>query len=305
MRTEHLLYFTTVAEKGSIAAAAAELGRNRSTLSMAISALEDELGTELFVRRGNSLLLSSVGELILDDCQRLLTLQEKILYRCTAPSGSEHCELSIGRDDVMTESFWRRVITHIRTSLPDVRLSMRFAGSDELPELVRQGQLDLAYAMAFHPTYSGDSLYQQIVTKIRMQMMSAQQHRLARLSHLNNADLAGSTQITYLDSDQEERFRLANMDTNTLALSSFELIRDGIKDGLGWGYVPEPLLIMEEEDSAGLSLLNHGLNTAWYPYLAYSRDPLSSPDKPSNHTDRALQQVHRIVIEEMKQARIL
>ncbi len=305
MRTEHLLYFVTVAEKGSIAAAAAELGRNRSTISMAISALEDELDTRLFLRRGNSLTLSPVGELILDDCQRLLTLQEKILYRCSNPPGHELCELSIGRDDVLTESFWRRVISRIRTSLPGVRLSMRFAGSDELPELVRQGQLDLAYAMAFHPAYSGDSLYQQIITKIRMQMMAAEQHRLARLAHLNNTDLSGSTQITYLDSDQQERFRLANMDTETLALSSFELIRDSIKDGLGWGYVPEPLLIMEEEDSAGLRLLNHGLNTAWYPYLAYSRDPLASPSKTSSHTDRALQQVHRIVIEEMQLSGIL
>lgn len=305
MRTEHLLYFVTVAEKGSVAAAAAELGRNRSTLSMAVSALEDELDTKLFIRRGNSLALSPVGELILDDCQRLLTLQEKILYRCATPPGSEHCELSIGRDDVMTESFWRRVITRIRTSLPAIRLSMRFAGSDELPELVRQGQLDLAYAMAFHPAYSGDSLYQQIVTKIRMQMMAAQRHRLARLAHLNNADLAGSTQITYLDSDQQERFRLANLGTETLALSSFELIRDGIKDGLGWGYVPEPLLIMEEEDSAGLCQLNHGLNIAWYPYLAYSRDPLSSPGKQSGHTNTALQNVHRIVIDEMQLAGIL
>ncbi len=305
MRTEHLLYFVTVAEKGSIAAAAAELGRNRSTLSMAISALEDELDTRLFMRRGNSLALSPVGELILDDCQRLLTLQEKILYRCAQPPGEELCELNIGRDDVMTESFWRRVITRIRTSLPGVRLSMRFAGADELPELVRQGQLDLAYAMAFNPGYAGDSLYQQIITKVRMQMMAAEHHRLARLAHLNNTDLSGSTQITYLDSDQQERFRLANMDIDTLALSSFELIRDAIKDGLGWGYVPEPLLIMEEEDSAGLLRLNHGLNTAWYPYLAYSRDPLSSPDKPNSHADRALQSVHRIVIEEMQRAAIL
>ncbi|GAA0790366.1 LysR family transcriptional regulator [Marinobacterium sediminicola] len=305
MRTEHLLYFVTVAEKGSIAAAAAELGRNRSTLSMAISALEDDLNTRLFMRRGNSLALSPVGELILDDCQRLLTLQEKILYQCANPPGEALCELSIGRDDVLTESFWRRVITRIRTSLPDIRLSMRFAGADELPELVRQGQLDLAYAMAFNPDYSGDSLYQQIITKIRMQMMASDQHRLARLTHLNNADLSGSTQITYLDSDQQERFWLANLGTASLALSSFELIRDAIKDRLGWGYVPEPLLIMEEEDSAGLRVLNHGLNTAWYPYLAYSRAPLSSPNKPHSHTDKALQQVHRIVIEEMQLAGIL
>ncbi|MBR9828490.1 MAG: LysR family transcriptional regulator [Oceanospirillales bacterium] len=300
MRIEHLYYFVTVAEKGSIAAAAAELGRNRSTLSMAISALEDELGCPLFQRRGNSLQLSATGELILDDCNRLLALQEKIAYRCANPPGEEVCELCIGRDDVLTESFWRRVITRIRTTLPGVSLSMRFAGSDELPELVRQGQLDIAYAMAFNPVYSGDSLCQRILTKTRMQLMAARHHRLARLGYLNDSDLSGSTQITYLDSDQQERFRLNNIGADTLALSSYELIRDAIQDGLGWGYVPEPLLIMEEEDSSELNLLNHGLNTAWYPYLVYSREPMN-PERRST----PLQQVHHIIIDEMDQAGIL
>lgn len=300
MRIEHLYYFVTVAEKGSIAAAAAELSRNRSTLSMAISALEDELGCQLFERRGNSLQLSNTGTLILDDCHRLLALQEKIAYRCAHPPGEEAGELSIGRDDVLTESFWRRVITRIRTRLPGTRLSMRFAGSDELPELVRQGQLDIAYAMAFNPDYSGDSLCQRILTKTRMQLMAARHHRLARLGYLNDSDLSDSTQITYLDSDQQERFRLNNIGSDTLALSSFELIRDAIQDGLGWGYVPEPLLIMEKAASTELRLLNHGLNTAWYPYLVYSREPLGVERRQTQ-----LQQVHQLIIGEMAETGII
>ncbi|MGB2130319.1 MAG: LysR family transcriptional regulator [Marinobacterium sp.] len=300
MRLEYLHYFVTVAEQGSIAAAAAELRRNRSTLSMAISALEDELGCQLFMRRGNSLMLSETGSLILDDCHRMLALQEKIAYRCANPPGEDTTELSIGRDDVLTESFWRRVIARIRTGMPGLSLSMRFAGSDELPEMVRQGHVDLAYAMAFNPVYSGDSLCQRILTKTRMQLMAAREHRLARLGYLNDSDLSRSTQITYLDSEQKERFRLSNIGADTLALSSFELIRDAIQDGLGWGYVPEPLLIMEEATATDLCLLKHGLNTAWYPYLVYSREPLSNDPKPG-----ALQQVHAIILDEMNRAGIL
>ncbi len=299
MRLEHLLYFVTVAETGSIAAAAAELKRNRSTLSMAISALEDELGCELFFRRGNSLMLSDTGSLILDDCQRMLALQEKILYRCSQSTGDAITELSIGRDDVLTESFWRRVIARIRTTLPRLGLSMRFAGSDELPEMVRQGHVDLAYAMAFNPI-SGDSLCQHILTKTRMQLMAARQHRLSRLGYLNDTDLAGSTQITYLDSEQKERFRLTNIGADTLALSSFELIHDAIQDGLGWGYVPEPLLIMDESTSQDLCQLKHGLNSVWYPYIVYSREPLTA-----EQTTDPLKQVHAIIVDEMTRAGIL
>lgn len=48
MRIEHIDYFVATARLGSISNAAAALGRQRSTVSMAIAALEDELGVPLY-----------------------------------------------------------------------------------------------------------------------------------------------------------------------------------------------------------------------------------------------------------------
>ena len=82
MRIEHIEYFVATARLGSIAKAALSLGRRRSTVSMAISALEDELGVKLFERTGNSLQLSAIGESILDDCHRPLSRRLGSKQRC-------------------------------------------------------------------------------------------------------------------------------------------------------------------------------------------------------------------------------
>ncbi|MDS1134655.1 LysR family transcriptional regulator [Nitratireductor indicus] len=300
MRLEYLEYFEAAARARSISGAALVLGRNRSTISMAISALEDELGVDLFVRRGNSLSLSPVGEHILDDCARIVALSKGIAERCARGAETGSRELRIGRDDVLPEDFWRHVIREIRRARPELRLSMRYAESDVLPELVREGQLDIAYFVASGRSGPAAGLYSRVVTRIGMKMMVAGNHPLHSMSYVADEDLAALPQITYLDSTQRERFHLDAMGSERIALSSFELGKDAICDGLGWGYVPEPLL--SEEDYAQLGQINHGLGEVWYPYFVCSREPLAGS---ANAAGPLPLEAHGIILTRMREAGIV
>ncbi|MAS13388.1 MAG: hypothetical protein CMH69_08800 [Nitratireductor sp.] len=295
MRLDYLEYFEAAARAGSISGAALQLGRNRSTISMAIAALEDELGTQLFIRRGNSLSLSPVGEHILDDCARIVALSNSIIERCARGKEASGQELRIGRDDVLPENFWRHVIRAIRKVRPNVRLSMRYAESDVLPELVREGQLDIAYFVSSGRAGPAPGLYSRVVARIGMRMMVARSHPLHSMSYVADDDLAVLPQITYLDSTQHERFHLEAMGSERIALSSFELGKDAICDGLGWGYVPESLL--SEEDDAQLGQIRHGLGTAWYPYFVCSREPLATGVRAGA---ALLQCAHDIILSQMR-----
>ena len=274
MRIEHIDYFVATARFGSIAQAAVALGRQRSTVSMAISALEDELGVQLFERTGNSLTLSAMGESILDDCHRLLSLSLGIKQRCLIGDQAQRQELRIGRDDVLSEAFWRHIILQLRQRYPHLSLSMRFASSDELPDLVRQQQLDIAYGVSENLYDPAEGLHRRVLGRIAMRMMIAHNHPLSRLQYVTDTDLRSLPQITYMDSSNEERFHLEHVGSERIALSSFELVRDAIRDGLGWGYVPEPLLHLEQRDAQELTTLRHGLMVTGYPYLVYSREAL-------------------------------
>lgn len=274
MRIEHIDYFVATARLGSIAKAAAAIGRQRSTVSMAIAALEDELGVKLFERTGNSLVLSAIGESILEDCHRLLSLNLGIKHRCLIGDQTQHQELRIGRDDALSEAFWRHIILQLRQRYPHLSLSMRFASSDELPDLVRQQHLDIAYGVSENLYDPAEGLHRRVLGRIVMRMMIAHDHPLSRLQYVTDADLRTLAQITYMDSSNQERFHMEHVGSERIALSSFELIRDAIRDGLGWGYVPDPLLHLEQRDAQELTPLHHGLMITGYPYLVYSRESL-------------------------------
>lgn len=296
MRIEHIEYFVETARLGSIAKAATSLGRQRSTVSMAIAALEDELGVALFDRTGNSLTLSAVGESILEDCYRLLSLNLGIKQRCLMGDHSQRQELRIGRDDALSETFWRQIILQLRQRYPHLSLSMRFASSDELPDLVRQQQLDIAYGLTENLYDPAEGLYRRVVGRITMRMMIAHNHPLGLLQHVTDRDLRSLAQITYMDSSNEERFHMEHVGSERIALSSFELLRDAIRDGLGWGYVPEPLLQLEQRDAVELTPLRHGLMVTGYPYLVYSRETLFSPTRQPH----LLSEVNELVAEAMQ-----
>lgn len=60
----HLLYFWTVAKKGSIARTCEELRLAQPTISGQLRALEENLGEKLFAREGRKLVLTEVGQLV-------------------------------------------------------------------------------------------------------------------------------------------------------------------------------------------------------------------------------------------------
>lgn len=71
-RFQSLMVFVTVAERGGFAAAARELTMSPPSVTRAVSALEDRMGTRLLIRTTRSVRLTESGERFLQDCRRIL-----------------------------------------------------------------------------------------------------------------------------------------------------------------------------------------------------------------------------------------
>src|SRR3569832_232153 len=69
--------FVRVAEAGSFAAVATQLGLARSVVTRQVAALESSLGTKLIARSTRRLALTSAGALYLEKCREILTLVEE------------------------------------------------------------------------------------------------------------------------------------------------------------------------------------------------------------------------------------
>ena len=290
MKLEYFQYFIEIAKAGSIAKAAVKLNRNRTTVSMAISRLEDSLNTELFIRSGNSMSLSPAGEKILDDSIRLVGLADNIQRTASSDHSKQPAILRLGRDDVLPEYFWRRILREINFKYPGLRLAMNYASAGALLEQVRKGEIDMACCMPENFDQTPAGLHAQVVDKIGMRLMVSAEHPLSQMREVDNHDLNAVPQITYLGDGHEEMFSLQQVSSEHIALSSFELVRDAISDGLGWGYVPDPLLT--QNDSNQLLPVAHGLNRSWHTYLIFSLESF-------NHQSTFVGQISELIRREI------
>ena len=80
MDLKQLRYFTTVAEEGTISAAAKKLFMSQPPLSTQMKLLEQELGCSLFVRGQKHIRLTETGRLLYDRAQTLLRMEASMRH---------------------------------------------------------------------------------------------------------------------------------------------------------------------------------------------------------------------------------
>jgi len=79
MNIQYMRYFMTIAKLENVSKAAELLHLSQSSLSKNIAALEKELGTRVFDRKGKKLVLNEVGLRFLESCQVILDETDSVM----------------------------------------------------------------------------------------------------------------------------------------------------------------------------------------------------------------------------------
>jgi LysR family transcriptional activator of nhaA len=98
------MYFWTVAREGGVARAAEKLHLSSPTISAQIHELEDMLGDKLFERRGRSLVLTEVGQLVYKYADDIFTLGRELLDAVKLGPDTRPTKLNVGITDGMPKS---------------------------------------------------------------------------------------------------------------------------------------------------------------------------------------------------------
>ena len=124
MNWDNVRVFLAVARSGQLLAAARGLGLNHTTTARRISALEEELGSKLLVRRTNGSALSAEGERFLPFAERMeaemLAAQEAVGASDVAVSGS----VRIGAPDGFGVAFLAPRLVQIAERYPGLKLEL-------------------------------------------------------------------------------------------------------------------------------------------------------------------------------------
>ena len=136
-----LLYFSAVAETGSLTRAAERLSITAPALSTSIRRLEADLGVELFDRVGRSLSLNDCGREYLSYVQKILALNEQGNERMRQMREEKECHLSVADT---TFVFASHMISEFLKLHPQIRLHRTYVSPAHSQDIDLTRGYDLA-----------------------------------------------------------------------------------------------------------------------------------------------------------------
>ena len=129
MQFPQLESFVTVARTRHFTQAADRLGVTQPTLSKQIRALENSLGTSLFVRERSGVTLTSAGEALLPHAERIVIDVETARRAVHEVTGLRRGRVRLGATPSLCDGVLPDVLTRFHATYPDLELEVREAGS--------------------------------------------------------------------------------------------------------------------------------------------------------------------------------
>lgn len=142
MDTQFLRTFVTVADRGSMAAAARELDVSPAAVAQQLRTLERELGAGLIARAGRTVTLTEAGARILERARALL--REVADLRSMAHEGEMSGELRLGACPTALAGMLPDVLARMVSAFPQINVFIKPGYSADLYRAVEAGELDAA-----------------------------------------------------------------------------------------------------------------------------------------------------------------
>lgn len=115
---------------------------SQPTLSVAIKKLEEELEVTLFERRKNEVLVTPIGEKIIEIAEQVLQ-QSKTIKELAKDEHSETSELKIGAIYTIGPYLFPHILKKFNKKAPFVRLTIEENFTNELARKLQSGELDV------------------------------------------------------------------------------------------------------------------------------------------------------------------
>jgi LysR family transcriptional regulator, hydrogen peroxide-inducible genes activator len=150
MEFHQLRYFTAVAETGSFTKGASREHVSQPSLSQQIGKLEEEVGTQLFVRLGHSIKLTPAGKAFLPKAKSILNQISTAANEMQIVARAETGSVTIGAISTAGPYLLPKVIRTFRRKHPWVHLQVVEGYSPDLLALLRNAEVDMVLTQ--HPT---------------------------------------------------------------------------------------------------------------------------------------------------------
>ena len=196
MELRQLRYLVTLDEERHFTRAAAREHIAQPALSQQIRRLEEEVGLPLVERTTRRVALTEAGESLVARARRVLAEVEAAQAELAALSGVQTGRVTVGVIHTMGPVDVSLPLSIFHERHPAVELTVREQSSEELAELLRVDEIDLAFLSVTERIESHGLALRQLVSE-ELVVMLPRAHRLSRRRRVRMAELAGEEFISY------------------------------------------------------------------------------------------------------------
>lgn len=150
MNIRSFQYFITISEKPTLSAAADALYISQPALSQQIRKIEEEVGAELFIRRGHTMTLTPAGEAFLLCSRRILQFYEAMQREVKMLSIAEKDTVHMGISPFYSQHYLPKILPPFLQKHPQINVDIVEENSVNLENKLLKGELDFC-ALPLYP----------------------------------------------------------------------------------------------------------------------------------------------------------
>lgn len=195
MDLRQLRHFVAVAEEEHFSRAAKRSNIVQSALSTSIRSLEQELGTQLFVRTTRKVRLTEAGRILLDHARIVLDAAREAKEAVARVTGLERATLALGAVPSLPAFVdLASLLAQFREEFPGVDVQLSQGNSLQLLERVKEGSLDIAVLPMVERQPGVETI---VLAREPLTLVCAPRHPLARRRSVALAELAGQSFVDF------------------------------------------------------------------------------------------------------------
>ncbi|WP_386691353.1 HTH-type transcriptional regulator TfdS [Lonepinella sp. MS14434] len=194
MNLKHMRYFLAVAQEANFGRAAQRLHIAQPPLTRQIRALEEELGTDLFVRTTKGAELTEAGEVLLAEVPNILSLVQRAKEQTQLASQGMIGRLDIGIFSSGVLYVIPQLLARFHAQRPGVRIGLHNMNKYEQIEALRERRISIGFTR-FTP--QEDDIAVGTILQEPFMVALYEEHPLCKQTLIKLADLAGESIILY------------------------------------------------------------------------------------------------------------
>ncbi|MCF4175688.1 LysR family transcriptional regulator [Vibrio sp. McD22-P3] len=237
LNIEHLALFISSVEKGSFTAAAKEHGKSLSTVSSAISGLEDKLGLELFDRTSKYPVLNEHGRAIYPVACNLLFQNDKIISIANSFLSGIEDSITIGVDQVVPIELVEHGLILLANEYPNINLSIMRGSLSDLRVALSEEKVQCIVVLS--EGTAGDNYEFVHFTNFEIVGICSPESSLSGTKIVSMSTLASHRQICCKAMFENPGYQQFLIGFETWDVDDFEGVVRLVELDLGWALIPK------------------------------------------------------------------